>query len=595
MESDAWPMRPERILADLRAAAPRDSILCTDVGWNKNGMAQQYPIYTPGTVFTPGGFATMGFGAPAALGAKMALPDKVVVALIGDGGFGQNPAMLATAFEEDIAVVWVIMNNHAFGTIAGLESAHYGTTFGTVFEKNGKPLSPTSRHRAGVWRRGVKVDVGRRIQASAAEGHRVEAPGRARRVHEERAGADGGPLEHHGHLLARQEGSPRRRRVTEREDNHGKEFSLAHLTVLGCAPPEMTYIAARAGYDYVSIRSICMGLPDEPNYALADNPQMLKQTKRALAETGVRVHDIELARVYEDLHPTKYLPAMEVAAELGAQGRPVEHLGRRARVLYREVRRDLRPGQAVRARRWTSSASPSPRVRTLAQAVDVLHAVNRSNAGLMIDMHHFHRARDNPADLDALPREWFHFAQLCDAPAEIPADRAEMIRIMREARLYVGEGGIDVADILAHIPRCVYSIEVPNRERHEEIGYAEHATRCLDTLKAFLARHDAAKKGSLDKRRPRRATAGAGARLRRSKWNGRAWRTAAPASQVAAQRPFCSRSDARCEPSPQRPARNTPATQSPGHPCGLRKFACRSSQGTLPGRSPPSLTSPSAA
>jgi acetolactate synthase-1/2/3 large subunit len=66
----------------------------------------------------------------------------VVVALVGDGGFGQNPALLATAFEEDVAVVWVIMNNYAFGTIAGLEKAHYGTTFGTVFEKDGKPYSP---------------------------------------------------------------------------------------------------------------------------------------------------------------------------------------------------------------------------------------------------------------------------------------------------------------------------------------------------------------------------------------------------------------------------------------------------------------------
>jgi len=141
-QSDAWPMRPERILADLRAVLPRDAIVCTDVGWNKNGMSQQFPIYTPGSVFTPGGFATMGFGSPAALGAKVARPDKVVVALVGDGGFGQNPAALATAFEDDIAVVWVIMNNHAFGTIAGLEMAHYGTTFATVFEKNGKSYSP---------------------------------------------------------------------------------------------------------------------------------------------------------------------------------------------------------------------------------------------------------------------------------------------------------------------------------------------------------------------------------------------------------------------------------------------------------------------
>ena len=141
-QSNAYPMRPERILADVREALPRDAFITTDVGWNKNGVGQQFPIYEPGTIFTPGGYATMGFGAPAAMGAKIAHPGRVVVALVGDGGFGQNPALLATAFEEDVGVVWVIMNNYAFGTIAGLEKAHFGTTFGTVFEKNGKPYSP---------------------------------------------------------------------------------------------------------------------------------------------------------------------------------------------------------------------------------------------------------------------------------------------------------------------------------------------------------------------------------------------------------------------------------------------------------------------
>jgi acetolactate synthase-1/2/3 large subunit len=140
--SDAWPMRPERILAEVREVLPRDAIITTDVGWNKNGVGQQFPIYTPGSILTPGGFATMGFGAPAAMGAKLAAPERVVVSLVGDGGFGQNPALLATAFEEDIAVIWVIMNNYAFGTIAGLQKAHYGTTLGTVFEKNGVPYSP---------------------------------------------------------------------------------------------------------------------------------------------------------------------------------------------------------------------------------------------------------------------------------------------------------------------------------------------------------------------------------------------------------------------------------------------------------------------
>ena len=177
MRSDAWPMRPERILADLREVLPRDAILCTDVGWNKNGVGQQFPIYTPGTIFTPGGFATMGFGSPAALGAKVALPDRVVVALIGDGGFGQNPAPLATAFEEDIAVVWLIMNNHAFGTIAGLEAAHYGTTFATVFEKDGKTWSPDYAAIARAYGvEGIKVASAAELKPALAKAIKSKKP-----------------------------------------------------------------------------------------------------------------------------------------------------------------------------------------------------------------------------------------------------------------------------------------------------------------------------------------------------------------------------------------------------------------------------------
>ena len=267
-----------------------------------------------------------------------------------------------------------------------------------------------------------------------------------------------------------------------------QEFSLAHLTVLGCPPPEMTYIAARAGYDYVSIRPIYMGLPGEPNYALADNPLMLKQTKRALASTGVRVHDIELARVYEGLHPTKYLPAMEVAAELGAKA-VLSSIWGGEREFYIEKFAEICDLAKPFGLTVDLEYVPIAAVANLAQAVDVLRTVERSNAGLMIDMHHFHRSRDNPADLDALPREWFHFAHVCDAPEEIPATREGLIHTAREARLYAGEGAIDIAAVLNRIPEVPYSIELPNRDRHEEMGYAEHATRCLETLKAYLAAH----------------------------------------------------------------------------------------------------------
>ena len=75
----------------------------------------------------------MGFGPPAAIGAKLAAPDRVVLSLVGDGGFGQNPSMLATAVELNLHIIWLVMNNNAFGTIAGLQKAHYGTTYGTSF------------------------------------------------------------------------------------------------------------------------------------------------------------------------------------------------------------------------------------------------------------------------------------------------------------------------------------------------------------------------------------------------------------------------------------------------------------------------------
>jgi len=159
--SPDFPMMPERILADTRKALPEDAIITTDVGWNKNGVGQQFDILTPGSILTPGGFATMGFGPPGAIGAKLAAPDRVVLSLVGDGGFGQNPAMLATAVELDLGIIWLVMNNNAFGTIAGLQKAHYGLTYGTTFPgsaaapENGPDYAQIARAYGAV---GIKLE-----------------------------------------------------------------------------------------------------------------------------------------------------------------------------------------------------------------------------------------------------------------------------------------------------------------------------------------------------------------------------------------------------------------------------------------------------
>lgn len=157
--SNQFPLRPERILAEVRAAVPEDGFIVTDVGWNKNGVGQQFAITVPGTFVTPSGLCTMGFGPSAALGVKMAQPHRASVALIGDGGFGSNPAVLATAMEAGLNVVFVVMDNAAFGTIAGLENQHYGTDFGCVFYRDGQPYRVDFAAIArGYGARGVNIE-----------------------------------------------------------------------------------------------------------------------------------------------------------------------------------------------------------------------------------------------------------------------------------------------------------------------------------------------------------------------------------------------------------------------------------------------------
>ena len=279
-----------------------------------------------------------------------------------------------------------------------------------------------------------------------------------------------------------------------------KQFSLAYLTVLGCPPDEMIEIAARAGYDFVSLRPIYMGLPGEPNYSLSDNPDLMKKTKKALSDTGVKLLDIELARIYDGLDPKRYLPAMESAAELG--GRHVlSSIWTDDRNFAIESFAELCDLAKPLGLTVELEFVPIASVSTLAGVLDVLHTVKRDNAGVMLDMHHFHRSQDKVEDLDAVPREWFRFLHLCDAPAEIPTSKEEMTHILREARLYVGEGGIDVASIVNRIPEIPCSIELPNTKRSKELGYAEFARQCLVTAKEYFAKHPREEQDTLDKKK----------------------------------------------------------------------------------------------
>jgi acetolactate synthase-1/2/3 large subunit len=141
--SEQFPLRPERILADVRAVLPENAVLVTDVGWNKNGVAQCYPLPATGRFITPGGASTMGFGPAAALGVQIADPDRVVVALIGDGGMSAQLPALPMAVEQGLPVIFLVMNNRAHGTISDLQSSFFGRSYGCDFtDPDGRPYSP---------------------------------------------------------------------------------------------------------------------------------------------------------------------------------------------------------------------------------------------------------------------------------------------------------------------------------------------------------------------------------------------------------------------------------------------------------------------
>ncbi|MDP9094751.1 MAG: acetolactate synthase large subunit [Actinomycetota bacterium] len=114
---DRYPLAPQRIVADTRAALGREDIVLVDTGAVKMWMARLYPTYEPNTCLISNGLSTMGFALPGALGVKLARPEAKVLAVMGDGAFLMNSQEIETAVRENIPLVVLVWEDNGYGLI----------------------------------------------------------------------------------------------------------------------------------------------------------------------------------------------------------------------------------------------------------------------------------------------------------------------------------------------------------------------------------------------------------------------------------------------------------------------------------------------
>lgn len=270
-----------------------------------------------------------------------------------------------------------------------------------------------------------------------------------------------------------------------------RKFSLAHLTVLGWDPVEMIRNAAAIGYDYVSVRTISMGVGGESNYDISKNKKLFDGIKEAMDETGVRVYDIELARVAAGVDVRDYEAPFEAAARLGAKGM-ISSIWTDDKPFYTEQFAALCDLAARYSLQVNLEFPTWASVWNLKGVMEILDTVKKDNAGVMVDTLHVYRSKVPIEELARIPKELLNLAHICDGPAEIPdrSDKEALIFTGRDARYYVGEGAIDIAGMVKTFREdTVLSIELPHVARVAEYGYFEHAKRCLDTAKEYLAKN----------------------------------------------------------------------------------------------------------
>jgi acetolactate synthase-1/2/3 large subunit len=133
-EDASYPVTPQRLVHDVRAVMPQEGIVALDNGMYKIWFARNYRTHIANTLLLDNALATMGAGLPSAIAAKLLHPNRIVLAVCGDGGFMMNSQELETAVRLNLDLVVLIIEDSAYGMIRWKQAADhfadYGMTFG---------------------------------------------------------------------------------------------------------------------------------------------------------------------------------------------------------------------------------------------------------------------------------------------------------------------------------------------------------------------------------------------------------------------------------------------------------------------------------
>lgn len=132
-DSGEFPLKPQRLIKDMREAVDKDAIVCVDTGAVKYLMTRYWRVYAKRTFFLSNGLAAMGFAVPAAIAGKIVFPERQVLAVVGDGALQMSFSDLPTIAENRLDVTIVAFDNSGYGIVAAKQEARGKAIFGTTY------------------------------------------------------------------------------------------------------------------------------------------------------------------------------------------------------------------------------------------------------------------------------------------------------------------------------------------------------------------------------------------------------------------------------------------------------------------------------